>query len=330
MTGDKSKLTGLKSALSNVILPDGSVVKATASGTLRVAVMDDQTRRRLVIPLLDTLYVPGLTKTLWSVTQFAAEGHLVIFGIEDVTIMLNHRRQDEMHIVIPHPFYNISQAPMPFAMSSTRIAHAYMVNNQDETNGSANGSSAKKRKAKMISLDLLHKRLGHQSTQVILTAGEWNMWQDVNVQLEEDLFCYGCKIGTIQKAPHTDNPVAEDVSRPGQVLFMDIITNPFQKSVNQKTHNPYYLIIVCAYSRYATMVGMPTMTVNETLKAIQYHCVNYGPKLGSSIEMIDCIHADAGSQFTSALFKTWATDNSIKVILAAPEHQHQNGMVERW
>jgi hypothetical protein len=108
MTGNINNLTGLQSTLTNVILPDGSVVLATAAGTLRVSVMDNNTGERYTIPLLDTLYVPGLTKTLWSVTQFAAEGHLVIFGIDSVTIMINHSQPKELHLVIPHPFYHIA------------------------------------------------------------------------------------------------------------------------------------------------------------------------------------------------------------------------------
>jgi hypothetical protein len=119
MTGDINNLTGLQSTLTNVILPDGSVVSATAAGTLRVSVMDNNTGERYTIPLLDTLYIPGLTKTLWSVTQFAAEGHLVIFGVDSITIMMNHSQPEELLLVIPHPFYHIAQAPLPFALAAT-------------------------------------------------------------------------------------------------------------------------------------------------------------------------------------------------------------------
>jgi hypothetical protein len=89
MTGNAANLTGLKSMMTYVILPDGLVVPATASGTLRVSVLDDNSHNRVIVPLLNTLYVPGLTKTLWSVTQFAAEENLVIFGTDRITIKMN-------------------------------------------------------------------------------------------------------------------------------------------------------------------------------------------------------------------------------------------------
>jgi hypothetical protein len=79
MTGDITLLTGVSEAKANIILPDGSVQESAAQGTLRVSVYDYESSTRITIPLLNTLYVPGLTKTLWSVTKFASEGHSYIW-----------------------------------------------------------------------------------------------------------------------------------------------------------------------------------------------------------------------------------------------------------
>jgi hypothetical protein len=65
------------------------------------------------------LYVPALAKTLWSITQFAAEGHIVIFGTKIVIILMNNGQLEEIHLVIPHPLYQISCTPSPFAMAAT-------------------------------------------------------------------------------------------------------------------------------------------------------------------------------------------------------------------
>jgi aryl carrier-like protein len=133
MTGDISMLTGIRQATSNVIQPVGSIVNATAACTLRVSVHDNRLGRRFVITLLDNLYVPGLTKTLRSVTQFATEDHLVVIGTNSVTIMLNYNRLREVHIKIPHRFYYLSQTPLPFAMSARVIvSYAYSTYTQDK------------------------------------------------------------------------------------------------------------------------------------------------------------------------------------------------------
>jgi Integrase core domain len=345
MTGNITMLTGIRQAASNVILPDGSIVNATAAGTLRVSVHNNRSGRRFVIPLLDTLYVPGLTKTLWSVTQFTTKGHLVIFGTDSVTIMLNYNRPREVHIEIPHPFYHLSQMPLPFAMSArARVSYAYSTDAQDKeyidpqeqppidaaqaTTEITPVNTQERTKAK-VGLELIHNQLGHLSTQTILSADEYNMWNYTIVRQETDNFYYGCKIGSIRKVPRTSNPVDTRATKPGQVLCMDIISNPFKQSVVTKVHSPYYLIIVCAFSRYCTLVGIQSISVDNTIKAIEYHCINYGPKLGFTEDDIDCVHADAGSQFTSDAFSQWAAAHRISVCLAAPEHQHQNGIAER-
>jgi hypothetical protein len=105
MTGDKSKLTGISPVLASVVFPDGSIAPAAGIGTIQIALFDQKSRRRVVIPLMNTLYVPGLKKTLWSVTQFASEGHIIIFGTTNVTIILNYQRQNEVQLQIAHLFY---------------------------------------------------------------------------------------------------------------------------------------------------------------------------------------------------------------------------------
>jgi hypothetical protein len=223
MTGNMTNLTGIRDTLTNVILPDGSVVCATAMGTLRVSVVDDNTGDRIVIPLLNTLYVPGLTKTLWSVTQFAAEGHLVIVGTDDVTIMLNHGRAEEFHIITPHPFYHISRTPLPFAMAaiaqpcyafSATASSGQIDSSEDEDSSQSHEDNDNQilpltqkppiGPHQKITLDILHRRLGHQSTQSLLTANEWNMWNGVKVRIKPDQFCFGCGIGAIRKSPSSN------------------------------------------------------------------------------------------------------------------------------
>jgi hypothetical protein len=107
--------------------------------------MDNNTGERYTIPLLDTLYIPGLTKTLWSVTQFAVEGHLVIFGVDSVTIMMNHGQAKELYLVIPHLFYQSTHAVLPFALAATtQMCHAYnssLITDNSSANDSMDGAA---------------------------------------------------------------------------------------------------------------------------------------------------------------------------------------------
>jgi hypothetical protein len=94
------------------------------------------------------------------------------------------------------------------------------------------------------------------------------MWNDTIVRQDTDNFCYGCKIGDRHKAPRTSNPVDTRATKPGQVLLMDITSNTFKQSVVAQIDSPYYLRIVCVLSRYGTLVGLQSISVDNTIKAI--------------------------------------------------------------
>jgi hypothetical protein len=60
-------------------MPVGAAVDTDESGILCIAVVCCESQRRFVIPLLDTLHVPGLRLTLWSVAAFNVCGHAITF-----------------------------------------------------------------------------------------------------------------------------------------------------------------------------------------------------------------------------------------------------------
>jgi hypothetical protein len=74
--------------MASVVFPDGSITPAAGIGTMRVSMYDKKSSQRVIIPLTNTLFVPSLKKMLWSVTQFASQGHIIIFGMSDVTIII--------------------------------------------------------------------------------------------------------------------------------------------------------------------------------------------------------------------------------------------------
>ena len=79
------------------------------------------------------------------------------------------------------------------------------------------------------------------------------------------------------------------------------------------------------------MIGMQRIRTTDVIEALQEFVVQHRPYNGYDLSSIHEIHADAGSQFQSDLFHEWAKSDgrNIRVVIAAPEHQHQNGTVER-
>ena len=47
---------------------------------------------------------------------------------------------------------------------------------------------------KKIALELLHQRLGHISTRLLLAGDTVNVWKDVELRIYPDPFCTSCRI----------------------------------------------------------------------------------------------------------------------------------------
>jgi hypothetical protein len=116
---------------------------------------------------------------------------------------------------------------------------------------------------------------------------------------------------------------------PGQILFMDLIHNPSQTSITKSTFFPYYLLIVCAFSRYGALIGCHDSTSKTIIACITTFSVYHRPHLSYTLHDIAEIHADAGTYFTSQVFKDWGLQLNIAIIIAGAHHQEMNGLCER-
>jgi hypothetical protein len=179
-------------------------------------------------------------------------------------------------------------------------------------------------------LDLVHNRLGHINTQSLIAGNAAEIWGDTKLVMSPEKFCIGCKIGSIRKSNRGHNVVSNSTS-PGSILFCDIQTNPTSQGLTERDYFPYFLSIACSYSKYFALIGMKRIRTNDVIDALHEFCINHRPYSGYSVNSIEEIHADAGSQFLSDMFQTWASTEgrNIRIIIAAPEHQHQNGTIER-
>ena len=179
-----------------------------------------------------------------------------------------------------------------------------------------------------IDLELMHQRLGHQSFQSLLAASHENIWEDVSLRFAPESFCIGCKVATRRSTARGSRAVSEQ-NKPGQILFMDLIHNPANMSVNTATHWPYYLIVVCAFSRYGVLI--PTWKADSgSIIASLYDFVSYHkPYPEYNLEDIAELDADAYSCFKSHEFIDKASDFQIKVVLEGSHHQEMNGLPER-
>ena len=60
---------------------------------------------------------------------------------------------------------------------------------------------------KKIALELLHQRLGHRSTRLLLAGDTVNIWEDLELGIDPDPFCTSCQISSINKKARSDIPL---------------------------------------------------------------------------------------------------------------------------
>jgi transposase InsO family protein len=482
MTGDSSKVVNKRPYRVDVFLADGSMTQSTHMGSIQVKVFDRLTRMHYFLKLKDCLLVPGFRSTLWSVSAFNAQGHVLTFDYDFVKVILNHKQPNETSLQIAPPFAssrNLNKKPLLPLVAYTafhlppdlhaylqqisltafwyekrmlllelketlnynhplipdlsehtyvhlpdgeviteedleyrtvqmakvlllkrimtvdmllhglplqrklsrflypakyqRLRHEYLKDictlnhplfwqkqhqspylrqhkNQmtptikelqsisprsvqhfvfmaEEQSPTKSPTTPQQYKQK-VDLELMHHRLGHQSFKSLLAASHEELWDDVTLRFAPDTFCIGCKIATRRAAARGHRPVSEQ-TRPGEVLFMDLIHAQPNSAPTKHLQTDYYLLIVDALSRYGVLIDTPESKTIEIIESINEFVTYHRPYAGYSLNDISEIHADAGSYFLSQEFHQWGLDHGIKIVIAGSHHQEMNGLTER-
>ena len=140
---------------SLVEVANGNIVKAPNKGTALICIVDIKTNKTFDILLEDVLYVPGLSRRLFSVTQWTQSGGRLSFNGDTCKISCrdheNPKTRFSMQIHAPFsPEDNASHLVRPTA-AHTKVA---------------------------IPSNLLHRRLGHRSIQALGIASKSELWAD--------------------------------------------------------------------------------------------------------------------------------------------------------
>jgi len=309
------------------MMPDGFIVECVEKGTMRLSLEDPESGETYILPLLDTLLVPGIHSQLVSIPALNQSGIVAQFNASAAELFVNGNR-----IVINDPYHRrISDAGLPFVAHTGQetTPHTEAIPGNDASLRPAESPAAQAAVPTTVSLELVHERLGHRSVRTIIAGETAKVWKGIRIQPGTDDYCVNCKIGGIPKANRGRSPPS-DATRPGQVLFTDVIPNPAQGALTSSTSFKNYLIIVCAYSRYFVFIGLNSTSASGIIEAFKVFATHHRPFLDYSLRRhLSEIHVDAGSYFLSDEFAQWGRDNEINIIAAAPDHQEMNGMAEQ-
>ena len=121
----------IRSAYVTICLADGTIHDCDYQGLMRISVVNIDNNERVVVPMTDTLLVPGLRTILWSVSALTSQGHQVNFGFTTVSIMLHANTPNALEIRLRHPMLSHNgQEKHPFALT----ALAARLNNKQQPN----------------------------------------------------------------------------------------------------------------------------------------------------------------------------------------------------
>ena len=132
----------------------------------------------------------------------------------------------------------------------------------------------------MVSLELMHRRLGHRSTKALLLGEDSQMYTDLKITPEQDDFCETCKISTIRSVNRGQDRDTRYIVKPGQVLFLDMQKNPARQSLTSSDYYKFYLMICDAYSRFFKLGNLADASTAQVIQALEAFAADYMPYTG--------------------------------------------------
>ncbi len=298
-----------------VEVADGHIINCSSTGKIIIQMYDDD-GVQFSATLTDVMYVPGLSRRLFSITKFARHGHYAIVKHNATTLYFDGANGHPVTI-LAHNNGNTMASDISVISTTADMENIPSSRNRDHSTN-----------RKRISLELLHRRLGHRKCRTLLAASNHQLWEDTAIRMSPETGCLSCGIATIKatarnKEPHTG------ASLPGEYAFLDIQHPILTSGLTPATSYAFYLFIVDAYSRYACLYGLSDKSTHAVVQALQLYEADHKPTQEYGYINLDRIRTDAGSQFTSAEFCQYCIDHKIQLSIAAPKKLQQNHLAER-
>ncbi len=276
-----------------VEVADGHVIKCSITGKIQLNMLDDNGNKFNAV-LNNVMYVPGLSRRIFSITRFAKHGHFATIKKNSTTLYFG-----SSHIPVTLPVHD--GLPLAADISITNETQTATGSKMIPWSRNHDHSNNSKRHT---SLELLHKRLGHRKCHALLAASDHAVWADTIVRMGPEQECVSCDVSTIRATARNKEPHTKGMY-PGEHVFLEILHPITKIGLTADTTCTFYLILVGAYSRYTCIYGMPDKTTDSVINAIQQYQADHGHVSNYGFLNIERIRADAGTQFTSLEFKQY-------------------------
>ena len=290
MTGVRGQFSVLtERALDiDVVLGDDRTVSAAGEGTVIF-----QRESLPPLKLSDVLYVPGLKKSLVSVSSIEDRGYEVVFRGGQVLLY-----------------------PKGGSITSARvigIRQGKLYRLVFESVGALTCSTSSRDLC-----EIWHRRMGH------LHHGALRVLRDISTgfpdfSIEQYDVCRGCAMGKYAKAPF---PASD--SRSAGIL--DLIHSDVSGRMSSPSLSgfEYYVLFIDDYSRKTWIYFLKTK--GEAFKRFQEFKALVENQTGKKIR---CLRSDNGGEYTSNAFDDFCAREGIRREMTVAYNPQQNGVAER-
>ena len=172
--------------------------------------MCDYNGKKFIANLYNVLLAPDICDRLFSIIMLINAGHTCLFHKGLCTVYFGAKEDNA--VTLPH---------------SAQRKYAFTGEIQDVSK--KNKYPARKK----IALEFLHQRLGHRSTRSLLARDTANVWEDVELRIDPDLFCTSCQIFYMNKKARSKIPLKPKA--PFKWVFIYIIPSTSPKILTSDT-----------------------------------------------------------------------------------------------
>ena len=172
--------------------------------------MCDNNGKPFIAALYNVLLAPELCNQLFFIITLMNLVHTWIFHKGFCAFFFSENKKNA--VTLPH---------------SSQRKHELLVKTKEKS------KSQKQIPKNTVSLELLHHRLGHISTRLLLARDTANFWQDIEIRVDPDPFFTSFQISTINEKYGSNPPLK--AKTPFKWMFMGIIPATSSKSLTKDT-----------------------------------------------------------------------------------------------
>ena len=244
------------------------------------------------------LYIPSMSTRLLSMGEFLQQGMRVLGNSQQITLSYDSQPLVQCKpLVHGHNLFWLDATPTVIESQYSETPNIYKVD-----------------------YDLMHRRLGHPSKDVLRHAKEHTRGFPKGIIIPTDSgICPGCAQGKMPAASHP--PSSSRATKPFERIHSDLKSFPIESYHKYK----YFVVFFDDYTSYAWITLLRNKA--SAITALKQWMALVKTKYSATIKEW---MSDAGGEYKSDAFIKELKDNGITILQSAPHTPQQNGRAERF